>query len=141
MVASCRTFQGAVTSRTCPPFSPDLLAEGRRRVKAVIGVNGSEYDVPVHGQPFYLHLLASTARVLGDPDWRILVDNRESYATGVPVGYRRRLPRTPAVFDRKTRWRPDDPHDYCLEMKGNYGSTAGVEDQMAKQFAERPSWT
>ena len=118
------------------PFSPDLLAEGRRRVKAVIGVTGSEYDVPVHGQPFFLHLLASTARVLGDPDWRILVDNRESYATGVPVGYRRRLPRTPAVFDRKTRWRSYGQDDFCLELRENYNSAAAAEKPIEEQFAE-----
>ena len=94
------------------PFSPDLLAEGRRRAKAVLGATGVQHDVPVHGQPFYLHLLALAARVLGDPDWRILVGNRESYAIGVPVGYRRRLPRTQYVFERKTRWRPYDSHDY-----------------------------
>ena len=51
---------------------------------AVVGMQMSELvNAPVHGQPFYLHLLSEVARVLGGPDWRILVTKKESFATGL----------------------------------------------------------
>ena len=91
-------------------------------------------DVPSEGQPFFLHLLAEVARTLGDPDWRVLVEARANYHTGAPVGFKKRLPRTPAVFERKRRWKPYDEDDYCLEMKANYKSTDGVQGQIRDQY-------
>ena len=63
----------------------------------------------------------------------MLVEASTNYHTGVLVGYRKRLPRTPAVFERKRRWRPYDERDLCLEMKANYRSTQGVETQIREK--------
>ena len=119
------------------PFSDQMLQEGRRLVMAAVGMEreAAERD-PVPNQPFYLHLLSEVARVLGDPDWRVLVTSKESFATGVRVGFKSRLPRTPAVYDRKVRWRRYDAADFALELKANYNSTAGVEEDLKKQFEE-----
>ena len=46
------------------------------------------------------------------------------------------LPRTPAVFERKTRWRAYDEDDFCLELKGNYRSAHGVVPQLREQFTK-----
>ena len=91
---------------------------------------------PAAGQPFFLHLAAELARCLGDPDWQILVRGRDCYATGVPVGFRERLPRTPAVFERKTRWRRYEPEDYTLEEKTNYSSAVAAKEVIKAQFIE-----
>ena len=92
-------------------------------------------EVP-EDQPCFLFLLAETARVLGDPDWRILVHRAESYATGVPVGFMSRFPRTPSVYARKRRWRSYDRDDFCLELRDNYRSAAGAEADIKRQFVE-----
>ena len=90
----------------------------------------------VPDQPFYLHLLSVIARVLDDPDWRVLTESRENYASGVRVGFRERLPRTPAVYEGKVRWRKYDPVEFALELKANYKSTTGHEATIAEQYAE-----
>ena len=38
--------------------------------------------------------------LVGDPDFKIC----DTYAKGVPIGYAMKLPRTPAIFERKTKW-------------------------------------
>ena len=38
---------------------------------------------------------------MDDPDYRMCELMRE----GVPIGWQQRFPRTPAIYDRKTRWR------------------------------------
>ena len=55
--------------------------------------------------------------MLGDPDWRILVTKRESFATGVKVGYTSRLPRTPAAYERKVQWRRHGPEELALDLR------------------------
>ena len=45
--------------------------------------------------------LGSLLCALGDPDWRVF---GSIFAKGVPVGVGKRLPRTPAVYERKRRW-------------------------------------
>ena len=47
-----------------------------------------------------LPLLRALARLLDDPDAEITA----LLHSCVPVGWHQRLPRTPAVFDRKTHW-------------------------------------
>ena len=74
--------------------------------------------------------------MLGGPDWRILVTSRDNFASGVRVGLKSRLPRTPAVYDRKVRRRRYDEADFALELKANYSSTVGVEQDLKAQFEE-----
>lgn len=57
------------------------------------------------GQPFYLELIAQSLRCLDDPDWMILTEAEESFASGVPLGYDEPLPRVPGVFPPKTKHR------------------------------------
>ena len=130
-------FELVLGRHACSPFSCTLLDEARRRVRAAVGGEGKEELLTsVSDQPFFLHLLAEVARVLGDPDWRVLAHSSESYAKGVPVGFKKRLPRTPAVYDRKRRWRKYDAQDFVLELKHNYKSTAGREKTIEQQYQE-----
>ena len=95
--------------------------------------NTSIMDV-ASGQPFFLNLASEAARVLGDPDWRVLVQGRSNYTDGVAVGYRERLPRTPAVFERKKRWRRYDEDDYVLELRRNYRSARESIESLRKVY-------
>ena len=67
-------FELALGRHACSPFSSKLLDEVRRRARAALGREGQKelLDI-VDYQPFFLYLLAEVARVLGDPDWRALV--------------------------------------------------------------------
>ena len=57
------------------------------------------------GQPFYLAALEEYLRVSGDPDSRVFFSSREFFANAVRVGPNAKLPRVPAVFDKKTNWK------------------------------------
>ena len=46
-------------------------------------------------------MLQQILKAADNPDWRIL----DRYAVGVPLGVDVRLPRTPAVFEQKKKWR------------------------------------
>ena len=56
-----------------------------------------------------------------DPDYRVLVQDKESFATGVPVGLDEPLPRVPAVFPPKEKHRKLDDSDYT-PFSENYKS-------------------
>ncbi|CAE8640253.1 unnamed protein product [Polarella glacialis] len=86
-------------------------------------------------QPFFLHAMAQTADLQGDPDWRVLDRVKDSYAEGVPVGFQEKMPRVPAVFRRKIRWRK--VNEACLNTDmDNYSSAALAGDALRKSFVE-----
>jgi hypothetical protein len=75
---------------------------------------------------------------VGDPDWRCLAEGKWSFAKGTPVGIGVKMPRTPAVYERKVRWRKYDqemdgepPHS-----KHNYVSAKDHLDEIEQQFRE-----
>ena len=62
---------------------------------------------------------------------------RHNYVTGVNLGVLDRLPRTPAVFERKLKNRVyDDPWDGHAASKENYRSVKGRVEEIRKQFYE-----
>ena len=129
---ACRLAHGGLDE--CP-FGSGLLGEGRRRIFRVLQVDdaGSMLQV-AERQPFLLNLASLMARVLGDPDWRVLVTGPNNFTRGVQVGVDEKLPRTPAVYDRKIKWRRYDPADLILEEKSNYKSARLAKDSLRKQF-------
>ena len=56
-------------------------------------------------QPFHLSVLRTYLAAINDPDFDILTRETGLFATGVRVGAGCRLLRTPAVFERKLKWR------------------------------------
>ena len=72
------------------------------------GVDPSLLEHVTDHQPFLLHMASALAEAAGGPDWRTLTTSTWSYLKGVPVGVGVRLPRTPAVFERKCKWRTLD---------------------------------
>ena len=121
------------------PVAPSLVAEGRRLlVKSLCswGVQGELPDHPRPGQCFLIEALGELLRILGDPDWRIFASRRHSFATGVPLGLEG-LPRTPAVFERKRRWRKYEEFEGLGgDVKENYVSARLHADEIQKQFEQ-----
>ncbi|CAE8640882.1 unnamed protein product, partial [Polarella glacialis] len=75
-------------------------------------------------------------KVLGGPDWRAFDKAPISFSKGVQIGTAKvRLPRTPAVFERKVRFRSYDESPLEAVM-ANYQSTAGIEQTLEEQFKE-----
>ena len=97
--------------------------------------DGSDLRAVPTGQPYLLHAASAMAMLCGDPDWRILATASYSFATGVRNGYLSRLPRTPAVFKRKQKWKKyeDGPSEDVMK---NYPRTRSREDQIRVQFQQ-----
>jgi hypothetical protein len=86
-------------------------------------------------QPFYLSALGQSLRECGDPDSRVFDCGAQNFTRGVPVGDAgSRLPRTPAVFPRKTHWRHYDDSELIPEMD-NYATAIETGDFLEKEFA------
>ena len=114
------------------PFSESALQKLRERWAQLLPSPSSAMEL-TEGQPFFLHLLAQTLEVMEDPDYQVLVQDRESFATGVPVGLDEPLPRVPAVFPPKEKHRKLDDSDY-IPFSENYKSAELVAEELEKQI-------
>ena len=124
------------------PFSPDIIQQGRRLLAESVALQSTfsvdELLQVQEFQPFLLRLIGESLRLMEDPDWRVYFKSgREHFWDGVSVGPGAKMPRTPAVFERKVKYRKYDESEFSSDMQ-NYKSAAGPE--MAKvleeQFAE-----
>ena len=95
-----------VSSLACARVEADPLRglDDRARValEKLLAKSGFARDGrPNHpGAEVDFELITALAKHLGDPDAKF----PQMYRLGVRMGYRRRLPRTPAVYPRKSRW-------------------------------------
>jgi len=79
-------------------------------------------------------LIGALAGALSDPDAQVARLCRSC----VPLGWRCRLPRTPAVFARKTHWAGHVGHESdAQEWTGNYSSAVDHPEVMVTTFAEQ----
>ena len=85
-----------------------------------------------HAQAFEIRLMGSLLSAFQDPDWYFC----QFWARGVWLGSPdRKLPRTPAVFDRKVKWRFAEPGgDLHGEWRRNYPSLDQHAELVLKQF-------
>jgi len=122
------------------PFDEADVAGIRGEVVAVLeaALGRRVPDTAVEGQDFALHLLAAFAEACGGPDHAVLTAPINSFAAGVPLGYRMSLPRTPAVWERKAKWRSyeDDLFRHVHEAKRNYVSAREHVADVRAQFIE-----
>ena len=123
------------------PFSDKLVAEGRRVIAEEIAKDSTfsvEELLEVQAdQPFLLRLLGEGLRLMGDPDWRIFYASKGgNFWDGVAVGPGTKMPRTPAVFERKTKFKKYDETEFLAEA-ANYKSAAGpkMSSVLETQFA------
>ena len=65
-----------------------------------------------------------------------MADAANSFLTGVPLGVKERLPRTPAIFERKLKQRryDDDLEEGHPESRDNYKSLGGKVEDIEAQF-------
>ena len=128
------SFRLATGKLEGPPFSQADMDRLRREVAGTLDDPAGALEVP-SGQPFFLHMLAQSLGVLGDPDWEILTQGEECYANGMPLGCEKPFPRAPQVFAPRSKYRKLDetPFDPCMI---NYTSAELSADQLEAQFRE-----
>ena len=124
------TFAMLAWKLTTDPHSAEQRSAGTDFLEGWVKQRGfpptpTAEDIP---QGPRIRLLQSFLKACDDPDAEAL----DIFATGVRLGYRQRMPRTPAVFAAKAKWRLKyDIHNAEHEdWAPNYRSAAN----------KRPSW-
>ena len=91
------------------PFDDEILREVRTELRIICKQAGHGDGLPREGdvvQHFEIRLIQALLSAFQDPDWYFC----DWWAVGVWLGSpSRKLPRAPAIFDRKTRWRKIEP--------------------------------
>ena len=128
------SFELAVGKMTKSPFSSEALEEVRKRWAQLLS-RPDKALFKAERQPFLLELLSQTLQGLGDPDWRVLTEEVDSFSSGVPVGYDQPLPRVSAVFPPKERFRKLDDSVF-MEDSVNYKSADGMSHKLEEKFRE-----
>ena len=116
------------------PFSPETLAGLRHKWSRLLE-SPSQALVVDEGQPFLLRGLAQWLKRFGDPDYNILVDGEDSFATGVCVGVDKPLPRCPQVFPEKLKHRKLDETEFN-PIAFNYPSAQVSSKELEEKFKE-----
>ena len=133
----CKLATGRAQSS---PFPGDLIGAGRDLVFRRLREAGSmaDLDKVAERQPFYLEAVGELLRLAGDPDWRRYSAATWSFAKGVPLGVDVRLPRTPALFPRKSKHRiyPEADRVFDGELRDNYSSAKESAEQIEQQFEQ-----
>ena len=133
-------FTGKLTSS---PFPPEQITKGKAFLEAWCkswGFPGTKQPGDVD-QEINIRLLQSFLSIAEDPDAPAL----DCYAEGVFLGHNRRMPRTPAVFEEKNKWRlgyvpPGGPFGGMgEELQHSRGEFVGGEDE--DQTSWRSGWS
>ena len=125
------------------PFPPELSRAGRDLVFQKLQGAGSKepLDRVPERQPFYLEAISELLRFAGDPDWRRYTKASWSFSAGVPLAVDVKLPRTPALFFRKTKHRKfvGAAEQLSDEPRLNYPSAREHELKIEEQFEKEIS--
>jgi hypothetical protein len=77
-------------------------------------------------QKVEVRLLQRWLKACGDPDHKVM----NSYAKGVRLGWKQRMPRTPAVYERQRAWRlPRDVDPSTQQWPKNYRSAMDLQEK------------
>ena len=132
-----KAFKLAVGQFSASPFSQGAMEELRRSWARLLPRPQSAVEIP-EGQPFLLELMSQTLEIFGDPDWMILTTDKESFASGVPVGYDKPLLRVPSVFPERVKQSRLDESEYMSVAK-NYKSAEENSKGLEEKFREDKS--
>ena len=119
------------------PFDEEVVDKGRsiwREELSTVTPSKNSWPPPPARQPLYLHELGDHARAAGDPDHAVIDTYKHSFCTGIRVGVGCKLPRAPAVFERKVKWASYDDQAGDPMGKDNYISATLAKDALTKQF-------
>ena len=136
----CRLVLGLACGRHHDsPFDDNLLDDARLIIKRQVHRYGTQLDldhVPDR-QPFRLAMLEEFLRLSGDPDFRVFYTSSNSFANGVSLGVNEKLPRTPAVFARKCKWRDySDEQEPSEDVRCNYPAAEINSAALEQQFRQ-----
>jgi hypothetical protein len=123
------------------PFPADELSGLAEYAMALYDCDGDEGARPRSGdlpQVLRVRLLQAILRDSADPDWQ----GMSQFATGIRLGVGVRMPRTPAVYARKRRWRipeqsdPDAWKEQTISgvWRANYRSARGHRAEVKRQL-------
>ena len=121
------------------PFDWDEIQEGREMIAAaIVEVGGPTTPTDPENNQCFLHgMIGNLLRLFEDPDWRIYSGNKRSFSTGVWIGANEKLPRTPALYERKTKWKhySEDLESGIPQSKSNYGSAKAHKEFILGHFS------
>lgn len=119
------------------PFGAEMIAEGRKLWLDAVGkeskISRTKLEEITPGQPFLLYAIGESLRLIGDPDFSIFHVDKDCFVSGVPVGYKEEIPRCPALYEEKVRWRKYEDMEET-EAKDNYKSA--TTEILEKAFEE-----
>ena len=127
-------FRLATGNMQASPFGLEALSALRRKWSRLLE-SPSQALVVDEGQPFLLRGLSQWLKKFGDPDYNILVDGEDCFATGVWVGVDKPLPRCPQVFPEKVKHRKLDETEFN-PIAFNYPSAQVSSKELEEKFKE-----
>ena len=123
---------------TSSPFDKSETAEIRTLLRDRLRAElGEVVDTKMAEHPLRHHmnfvLVGCALKAAKDPDWRVYL---ETFACALTwLGVEEPLPRTPAVYPRKVKWRlPEDCPSVADDFEDNYASTKGQEEWLSAHF-------
>ena len=119
------------------PFGEEALKRLRDKWANLLR-DPAEAKVVDPGQPFFLRALAQWLGIYEDPDAHWLVDESDSFASGVYIGVDQPLPRSPQVFPEKDKHRKLDDTEFS-PIAENYPSAQISAVELEKKFREEES--
>ena len=128
----CRISSGKIQANPVEHWA----TETSRSLESLLQKDGfvRAHRASLPGEVIDFQLFRGLLEHLGDPDTSIM----DHCLVGVRVGVGARLPRTPAVWDRKTRWRKlDDDGEDPYWHKDNYRSATLNADRLRGDFEEQ----
>eukprot|EP00435_Cladocopium_sp_Y103_P055965 s367_g18.t1 len=128
------SFKLVTGKLTESPFTVECLNKLRARLFELLPDPG-DASVVDDGQPFFLRALAQWLKVFGDPDVGWLVDEEDSFASGVYLGVDKPLPRSPQVFPPKLKHRRLDATEF-VPIAENYASAQMSVKELEEKFRE-----
>ena len=132
-------FELACKKHVDQPFPAALVKEAREAVKGILRKHGAQLDLDAipERQPFHLALLEEFLRLCNDPDASAYFSGKDSFAAGVSLGVNQKMPRTPAVFEKKCKWRAYDGETTAADVfRNNYPGAAENAKAIEAQFVE-----
>ena len=116
------------------PFSEQALGDLRDGWANLLP-DPTDAKIVHEGQPFFLRALSQWLKKFDDPDAHWLVDEADSFASGVCIGVDKPLPRSPQVFPLKTKHRKLDETEFAA-IADNYPSAQLSSEELEKKFRE-----